>query len=92
VLAFFGLTPNDKEVYLQQIFTLMYYVGFTYSEAYYLPIWQRIWFIERTNEEFKKASNNDANVSRAAHHNSPDQRSMDGRSRSHVPSNLRRFT
>ena len=70
----------------------MYYVGFSYREAYHLPIWQRIWFIERTNEEFKKANEKDANASKAAHHNTPDQRAMAGRSRSSVPSRLRRFT
>ena len=70
----------------------MYYVGFSYREAYSLPIWQRIWFIERTNEEFKKAADNEQNASRAAHHNTPDHRAMAGRARSQVPSNLRRFT
>jgi len=70
----------------------MYYVGFTYNEAYNLPIWQRVWFINRTNEEFKKAADKDQNMSRAAHHNSPDHRSMAGRARSQVPANLRRFT
>ena len=70
----------------------MYYIGFTYREAYVLPIWQRTWFIERVNEEFKRAAEQNTQASRAAHHNTPDQRSMDGRSRSQVPANLRRFT
>ena len=71
----------------------MYYTGFTYREAYLLPIWQRIWFIQRINKEFERANekNSDAH-SRAAHHNTPDARAMMGRSRAQVPANLRRFT
>ena len=67
----------------------MYYMGFTYHDAYTLPIWQRIWFMERIGEEFKKSS--DAG-SRAAHDNTPESRSLQGRSRTHVPANQRRFT
>jgi hypothetical protein len=91
-LAFFGLTLNDKNLFLEQIFTLMYYVGFNYTEAYNLPVWQRIWFIERTNEEFKKAQEAQSDSSRAAHANTPDHRAMQGRARQQVPANLRRFT
>ena len=70
----------------------MYYVGFTYTESYNLPVWQRIWFIERTNEEFKKAQDANSDASRAAHANSADQRAMRGMARDQVPSRLRRFT
>lgn len=66
----------------------MYYMGFNYTEAYSIPMWQRIWFIERINKEMKKSEG----ASRAAHQNTPDDRSMLGRSRSQVPSKLRRFT
>ena len=89
---FFGLTQSDKNLFLEQIFTLMYYVGFTYTEAYSLPVWQRIWFIERTNEEFKKAADAQSDASRAAHSNTADQRAMRGMHRDQVPANLRRFT
>ena len=89
---FFGLTPNDKEMFLQHIFLLMYYMGFTYTEAYQLPVWQRIWFIERTNKEIKDSSKDGQAQSRAAHMNSPDARAMMGRARSQVPAKLRRFT
>ncbi len=73
----------------------MYYVGFTYAEAYNIPVWQRIWFLKRLNKEIKRA--NDANkgngaATRAAHQNDPDSRELMGRHRSHVPANLRRFT
>ena len=71
----------------------MYYVGFTYSEGYNLPIWQRIWFIERTNKEIKDSQKEGGDAqTRAAHANSPDARSMMNRARSQVPANLRRFT
>jgi hypothetical protein len=70
----------------------MYYVGFTYKEAYNIPLWQRIWFLERINKEIKRANEKGGGESRAAHANHPEARAMMGRSRSQVPSNLRRFT
>jgi len=69
----------------------MYYMGFTYNECYSIPIWQRIWFIKRINKELKASNQNDQG-SRAAHHNSPDARAMMGRARAQVPSKLRRFS
>jgi hypothetical protein len=92
VPRFFGLTPSDKEIFLQQIFNLMYYMGFSYKDAYNLPIWQRIWFIERTNKELKAANDQGSDASRAAHANSPEHRALQGRARENVPANLRRFT
>lgn len=80
-------------MYLQQIFLLMYYVGFTFIEGYNLPVWQRLWFIERTNKEIKDSHQDGGDAqSRAAHTNSPDARAMMNRSRQHVPARLRRFT
>lgn len=72
----------------------MYYMGFGYRECYLLPVWQRIWFIKRINDEIKRtAEANDGNASsRAAHHNDPSVRAMQGRSRAQVPAKLRRFT
>ena len=70
----------------------MYYMGFTYKEAYNLPIWQRFWFIQRINEEFKKAHEQESQAMRGAHNNTPDMRALQGNSRSHVPSKLTRFT
>ncbi len=86
---FFGLTSNHKEAYLDQIFTLMYYMGFTYVEAYNIPIWIRIWMIKRLNDEIKKSGKNG---NRAAHANDAESRALMGRHRSQVPANLRRFT
>ena len=70
----------------------MYYMGFTYQEAYNIPLWQRIWFLERINKEIKKANEKNNGSSRAAHANSPDARALMGRARSQVPAKLRRFT
>ncbi len=73
----------------------MYYMGFTYQEAYDIPVWQRIWFLKRLNKEIKranKANNGDGAASRAAHQNTAEARELMGRHRSQVPANLRRFT
>lgn len=70
----------------------MYYMGFTYVECYNIPVWQRIWFLERLNKEIKRANSKDGGASRAAHTNQADARAMQGRARAQVPSKLRRFT
>ena len=70
-------------------------MGFTYSEAYNIAIWQREWFLERINKEItKSAEANDGQgaASRAAHQNDPQTRSLLGRNRSQVPARLRRST
>jgi len=70
-------------------------MGFTYGEAYDLPIWQREWFLERLNKEITRtseASEGQGATTRAAHHNEPQLRAMQGRHRSQVPARLRRFT
>ena len=87
-LAFFGLTPNDKDIYLQPTFILMYYMGFTYTEVQNLPVWQRKWFLDRLVEEMKQANGR----SRAAHANSAQDRAMSGYHRGETPAKLRRFT
>lgn len=94
--GFFGLTPENsadyKESVLEAIFLLMYYGGFSYRDARKLPINYRAWFIRRINEEFKKSNEKGDGASRGAHHNTPDVRQLQGRSRDFVPANLRRFT
>jgi len=68
-------------------------MGFTYVEAYNIPIWQRIWFIHRLNKEFQKADeSNSTHLSKAAHTNTPDKRMLSGMHRHQVPAKLRRFT
>ena len=86
---FFGLTSSHKEVYLDQIFNLMYYMGFSYIEGYNLPIWIRIWMMKRLNQELKRTKDNG---SRAAHQNDAETRALMGRHRAQPPAKLRRFT
>lgn len=68
-------------------------MGFTYVEAYNIPVWQRNWFIRRINKEFSKAAEkNQPAQSRAAHTNNAETRALMGNHRQQVPANLRRFT
>ena len=52
---FFGLTPNNKDLYLEQIYILIYHLGFTYQDAYNCPVWQRFWFISRFKKDIEEA-------------------------------------
>ena len=70
-------------------------MGFSYVEAYNIPIWQRRWFIDRIQKEIKKsaeANDGQAAPTHAMHQNTPDARAMMARHRSMVPAKLRRFT
>jgi hypothetical protein len=68
-------------------------MGFSYIEAYNIPVWQRRWFIQRLNKEFAKAAEaNQPAKSKAAHTNTPEARSLMGNHRATVPAKLRRFT
>ena len=67
-------------------------MGMSYWECYNIPVSFRIWFIRRINEEIKRTNKDGEGQSRAAHHNSPEVREMQGRARAQVPSKLRRFT
>lgn len=70
----------------------MYYGGFTYNEAYHLPVAYKRWWIERIGKELKKTSDEGATQSRSLQANTPDVRAAQGRQRTHVPARLRRFT
>ena len=61
--AFFGLGSKYMENVYEQFFFLKYHGGWSFTEAYNLPIGLRTWFvnrlakqIERENEEVKKAN------------------------------------
>lgn len=90
--AFFGLTPEDREIYLEQSFLLMYYMGFSYWECYNIPIQYRSWFIQRLNKELQKNSSKENTPTRAAHQNDAQTRSLMGMHRGETPARLRRFT
>ena len=89
---FFGLTPEYREVQLDQVFLLMYYGGFTYTEARKLPVPYRVWFINRIGKEFKQAAEANSSASRAPHDNTAEMRAMQGRSRTATPARMTRFT
>ena len=70
-------------------------MGFGYRECYLLPVWQRIWFIERIIKEIQQTNKNnggEGDHTRAAHQNDPQTRALLGRQRAQVPAKLRRFT
>ena len=54
--AFFGLTPQYRQVLWTQIHDLVYHGGggFIHSEVYNMPIWMRKFHISRINEHIKK--------------------------------------
>ena len=64
-------------------------MGFSFIEAYNVPIWVRMWMLERLNKEIKESGKNG---NRAAHSNDAESRALMGRHRAQVPSKLRRFT
>ena len=66
-------------------------MGFTYHEAYRLPLWQRNWFVERLKKELKRGSEDNPQPSRADTAD-PESRAMMGMHNPHAPSRLRRFT
>lgn len=75
---------------LEPFFALNTYAGWDWVTFYNMPITIRRWFIKRLNEEFEKSKNDGtAPPSKAAHHNTPDIRAMQGKARAHVPPNLR---
>ena len=53
-LRFFGLTPENKTIILEQLYVLIKHANFSYSDAYKLPVWKRTWFIYKLKEEFEK--------------------------------------
>lgn len=77
---------------LEPTFILMYYMGFSYKEAYDLPVSYKRWFIQRVVKELNKGAETGQNQSKALHQNSPDVRALQGKQRPETPSKLRRFT
>jgi len=63
VRTFFGLDSKYMENIYEQFFFLKYHGGWSFTEAYNLPVGLRTWFvnrlvqqIEKENEEVKKAN------------------------------------
>jgi len=49
--TFFGLTDRYMEAIYEAFFYLKYYGGWSFSEAYNLPIGLRRWFVERLAQQ-----------------------------------------
>lgn len=75
---------------LDEIFTLMYYLGFSYCDSYQLPIFKRKWFIKRFIKEVTPKDDN-ANVPvKATHLQSPETNIFKSASRTFSPNRLNR--
>jgi hypothetical protein len=75
VLHFFGLTDNYRPLLWDEIFYLIYYMGFSFQDANSLPIRQRKWFIERFVKEIKQSQeNNSPPPTKAMHTQTPETR------------------
>ena len=53
-LTFFGLTPKDMESVYEQFFLLKHHGGWSFIEAYNLPVGLRNWFLVRLQKEFEE--------------------------------------
>jgi hypothetical protein len=65
--TFFGLTPKYRLQVQEQIFDLIYYgKGFSYTEAYNMPVYLRHFFIRKINELHKKRQKAEEKASKKA--------------------------
>ena len=51
--TFFGLTPKYMEQVYEQFFILKHFGGWSFMEAYNLPVGLRLWFLKRLQKQFK---------------------------------------
>jgi len=52
--TFFGLSDNYIESVYDQFFLMKYYGGWSFTEAYNLPVKIRLWFFTRLGKEKEK--------------------------------------
>ncbi len=52
-LTFFGLSDEYIESVYEELFLLKHHGGWSFTEAYNLPIMIRRWFLERLESHFK---------------------------------------
>ena len=64
--SFFGLTPDYMEQVYEVFFFLKYSGGWSFSEAYSLPIGLRNWFAERLLRQLKEESEAINNASKSS--------------------------
>ncbi len=51
--TFFGLDDKYIENVYEQFFFLKYYGGWSFTEAYNLPVKIRLWFVQRLNKQLE---------------------------------------
>lgn len=88
MLAFFGLTQNDKEAaILEPFFLLTYYGGMDWNTYYNFPVAYRNWLVKRIEKEIIKSQEKQSDIpSKAPHHNSEDIRALTGKFRTQTSS------
>jgi hypothetical protein len=55
--TFFGLTDKYMEAVYEQFFIMKYHGGWSFAEAYSLPVGLRMWFLERLKKQFDDEAN-----------------------------------
>jgi len=53
VRTFFGLSDKYMENVYEQFFFLKYHGGWSFTEAYSLPVGLRTWFVQRLSKQLK---------------------------------------
>ncbi len=51
--TFFGLSSDYMKQVYEQFFLLKYYGGWSFVEAYNLPVGLRTWFVKRLTKQFE---------------------------------------
>ncbi len=54
--TFFGLTDKYMEAVYEQFFLLKHFGGWSFMEAYNLPVGLRDWFVKRLQKQFDDES------------------------------------
>jgi hypothetical protein len=75
---------------LDELFTLIYYVGFTWQDARNLPVSIRRWLIKRFIKEVTRKDDNSPQPLKAAHTQTPETRLFKNSHRMHSPNRLNR--
>ena len=53
-MNFFGLDEDYMEKVYEQFFSLKYYGGWSFIEAYNLPVGLRLWFLKKLVDQIEK--------------------------------------
>lgn len=68
-----------------------YFTAMSWDQFMKFPVSYKRWLIERLNKEHEKAQKN-GELTKGAHHQTPDSRELTGKQRPQVPPHLRKFT